>query len=185
MAMKVTETSLAGVMVVEPDVFRDERGFFMESYHEGRYGKEGVTGRFVQDNWSHSVRGTLRGLHYQLEHPQGKLVMAVSGEIFDVAVDIRQGSASFGKWVGVRLGGENRKQLYVPAGFAHGFCVISDFADVIYKCTEVYTPGDDYGILWSDPAIGIDWPIDDPILSAKDAGNPRLSEAGEDHLPRW
>ena len=174
--MKFIETKLNGVVLVEPDVFTDPRGYFLETYHAGRYAGGGIPGPFVQDNFSHSVRGTLRGLHYQLKHAQGKLVMALEGCIFDVAVDIRKGSPTFGQWVGVELSGENRRQIYIPPGFAHGFCVLSETADVLYKCTDVYSPKDERGIIWNDPAIAIAWPITDPLLSGKDGAYPRLAD---------
>ncbi len=185
MEMKVTELELPGVLVIEPQVFGDNRGFFLETYHIERYQQAGLTQPFVQDNHSRSQRGVLRGLHYQLNHPQGKLVMAAKGEIFDVAVDIRRGSPTYGRWVGAILSEENHKQIYVPEGFAHGFCVLSEVADVIYKCTNVYTPGDDYGIIWSDPEIAIDWPIDDPQLSEKDGKTPALAAAPPETLPQF
>lgn len=185
MALKCTETSLPGVLVITPAVFPDERGFFLQTHHQGQYAELGIPGPFVQDNCSFSRRGTTRGLHYQLQHPQGKLVYVVTGEIFDVAVDIRQGSATFGQWVGVRLSASGHEQIYVPPGFAHGFAVLSESAHVIYKCTDLYTPGDDYGILWSDPAIGIDWPIDNPIVSEKDLANPTLADAPPAQLPTY
>lgn len=176
------KTALPGVLLIEPMVFDDPRGFFMETYHQGTYAAAGITGAFVQDNFSHSCRGTLRGLHYQRKNAQDKLVMAITGEIFDVVVDIRRGSPTFGQWFGACLSDENRKQIYVPKGFAHGFCVLSETADVLYKCTDVYTPGDEYGILWSDPAIGIQWPCVDPILSEKDNRHPRLADAPDKAL---
>ncbi len=174
--MKFIDTTLKGVVLVEPDVFDDPRGYFLETYHAGRYAGGGIPGPFVQDNFSHSVRGTLRGLHYQLRHAQGKLVMALAGRIFDVAVDIRKGSPTFKQWVGVELSGENKRQLYIPPGFAHGFCVLSETADVLYKCTDVYSQNDERGIIWNDPALGITWPIADPLLSKKDGAYQRLSE---------
>lgn len=180
--MKFIETKLNGVVIVEPAVFEDPRGYFLETYHAGKYAAGGIRGPFVQDNFSHSVRGTLRGLHYQLAHAQGKLVMALEGRIFDVAVDIRKGSPTFGQWVGVELSGENKRQLYVPPGFAHGFCVLSETADVLYKCTDVYAPKDERGILWNDPTIAIAWPITTPLLSRKDGAYTRLSEMA-DELP--
>jgi dTDP-4-dehydrorhamnose 3,5-epimerase len=176
--MKFIDTKLKGVVLVEPDVFSDPRGYFLETYHAGRYAEGGIAGPFVQDNFSHSVRGTLRGLHYQLRHAQGKLVMALEGRIFDVAVDIRKGSPTFAQWVGVELSGENKRQLYIPPGFAHGFCVLSDTADVLYKCTDVYAPQDERGIIWNDPALGIAWPVAEPLLSKKDGAYRRLSEIG-------
>ncbi len=183
MGMQVMKTALAGVLVFEPAVYGDERGFFMETYNADRYGEAGLGKVFVQDNHSRSRRGVLRGLHYQLERPQGKLVGVVRGEIFDVAVDIRRGSPTYLQWVGVTLSEENHRQLYIPEGFAHGFCVLSDVADVMYKCTDVYVPGDDHGILWCDEQIGIDWPVAQPIVSEKDARNPRVKECGEALLP--
>jgi dTDP-4-dehydrorhamnose 3,5-epimerase len=174
--VKFIETKLNGVVLIEPDVFSDPRGYFLETYHAGRYAGGGIPGLFVQDNFSHSVRGTLRGLHYQLKHAQGKLVMALAGRIFDVAVDIRKGSPTFAQWVGVELSGENKCQVYIPPGFAHGFCVLSETADVLYKCTDVYAPKDERGLIWNDPAIAIAWPIADPLLSGKDGAYPRLAD---------
>jgi len=182
MTMKFTEKSLPEVLLIEPMVFEDDRGFFMETYHMGKYGEAGIDKPFVQDNHSHSRRFTLRGLHYQLKYPQAKLVYVISGEILDIAVDIRRGSPTFGRWTGTLLSDKNRRQLFVPAGFAHGFCVLSETADVIYKCTDLYTPGDEYGILWSDPTIDVVWPIENPILSEKDAKNPELNEVPQEHL---
>jgi dTDP-4-dehydrorhamnose 3,5-epimerase len=170
------------VLLIEPDVFGDNRGFFMESWHRKKYADAGLDVDFVQDNHSRSSRGVLRGLHYQLEQPQGKLVRAVTGAVFDVAVDIRQGSPTFGQWVGAELSEENQHQLYVPPGFAHGFCVLSDTADFLYKCTEFYAPEYEHGILWNDPDIGIDWPGRDFMISDKDANNRLLSEM-DDKLP--
>lgn len=174
--MKFIDTQLKGVVVIEPDVFNDPRGYFLETYHAGKYAGGGVDGPFVQDNFSHSVRSTLRGLHYQLKHAQGKLVMALGGHIFDVAVDIRKGSPTFGRWVGVELSGENKRQLYVPPGFAHGFCVLSETADVLYKCTDLYSPRDERGIIWNDPTLAIAWPIADPLVSQKDRSYRTLGE---------
>ena len=178
--MQFIETALKGVMMIEPDVFEDDRGYFLETYHAKKYAAHGIAGPFVQDNRSHSVRGILRGLHFQLQRPQGKLVMAIQGRIFDVAVDIRQGSPTFGKWVGMELSAENKRQLYVPAGFAHGFCVLSDTADVLYKCTDFYDPQDERGIIWNDPAIAIAWPIAELVLSQKDRAYKRLAEMGNE-----
>lgn len=180
--MKFNETELAGVVLVEPDIYEDARGYFLETYHAAKYAAAGIAGPFVQDNFSHSVRGTLRGLHYQLNRAQGKLVMALTGRIFDVAVDIRKGSPTFGRWVGVELSGETKRQLYVPPGFAHGFCVLSDTADVLYKCTDVYSPKDERGIVWNDPTLAIAWPITEPLLSPKDRNYRTLREM-EAHLP--
>jgi len=181
--MEITETSLPGVVIVEPHVFEDRRGFFMETYHQKRYSEDGIDAIFVQDNLSHSVGGILRGLHYQLKHPQAKLVQVISGAIFDVAVDIRRGSPTFGQWTGAHLSVENHRQIFIPEGFAHGFCVLSETADVIYKCTDFYAPADEGGILWSDPDISIHWPIADLILSEKDNNYPRLKDVPEERLP--
>jgi dTDP-4-dehydrorhamnose 3,5-epimerase len=177
--VKFTPLALPEVILVEPDVHRDARGFFVETYHLEKYRAGGIAGPFIQDNHSRSVQGTLRGLHAQRRRPQGKLVRAVDGEMFDVAVDIRRGSATFGRWVGVRLSGENFQQLYVPPGFAHGFCVLSAVVHVEYKCTDFYDAADEIGLAWSDPDVGIEWPIRDPIVSDKDRRLPRLRD-----LPR-
>lgn len=177
--MKFLPTAIPEVIVVEPQVFRDGRGFFLEVYHQKKFEEGGLPGTFVQDNHSHSIRGTLRGLHAQLRNPQGKLVRAVVGEIFDVAVDIRPGSPTFGRWVGETLSGENFRQLWVPPGFAHGFCVLSETAHVQYKCTELYDREDEIAVLWNDPQIGIEWPANDlgePLLSPKDAAAPPLAK---------
>jgi dTDP-4-dehydrorhamnose 3,5-epimerase len=166
--VKVTALDIPGLLLITPDVFRDSRGLFCETYHARRYADAGLAERFLQDNFSHSVRGTLRGLHFQEPHAQGKLVMVVDGAIFDVVVDIRKGSPMFGRWQGVDLSSDNYRQLYVPPGCAHGFCVTSEQASVLYKCTEVYSPQDERGILWSDPALAIRWPVSAPLLSPKD-----------------
>ncbi len=170
--MKVEKTSLEGVLIITPDVHADERGFFMETYNRKRYEQAGVkiskNGSFVQDNFSYSVRGTLRGLHFQKKNPQAKLVQVICGEIFDVAVDIRPDSPTFGQWIGVTLSEKSHQQMFVPEGFAHGFCVLSQTAHFLYKCSAFYDPEDERGILWSDPAIGIDWPVKTPIISPKD-----------------
>jgi dTDP-4-dehydrorhamnose 3,5-epimerase len=182
--MKFVKTAIPEVVLIEPDIHRDSRGFFLESYHQEKYAAGGIAGLFVQDNHSHSLKGTLRGLHAQLRHPQGKLVRAVQGEMFDVAVDIRRGSPTFGRWVGVVLSGENFRQLYIPPGFVHGFCVLSERVDVEYKCTDFYVPGDEISVAWDDPEVGIEWPVKAPILSPKDAAAPRLREL-EDRLPLY
>jgi len=183
MSLRSIKTKLPGVLAIEPDVFKDDRGFFLETYHHSKYTEAGIDIPFVQDNHSHSRKGTLRGLHYQLRHPQDKLVYVITGEIFDVAVDIRRGSSTFGQWAGVTLSQENKRQIFLPKGFAHGFCVLSETADVIYKCGDFYTPGDDLGIYWADPDIGIEWPVKEPVLSEKDSRNSRLKEIPEDMLP--
>jgi dTDP-4-dehydrorhamnose 3,5-epimerase len=174
--MNIIETTLPGVLLIQPKVFGDARGFFLENFHEARYAKAGIPGPFIQDNHSHSTKGVLRGLHFQKQYPQGKLVYLTSGTVFDVAVDIRRGSPTFGQWVGVTLVAETHQQFYVPAGFAHGFCVLSEEADFHYKCTEYYHPEDEGCIRWNDPQIGIEWPVIQPILSEKDAKARFLSE---------
>ena len=182
--MKVTETSLPGVLLVEPRVFADERGFFYESFNAPRFAEHGLPTEWKQDNHSRSNGGVLRGLHYQLRRPQGKLVTCVRGEVFDVAVDIRKGSPTFGQWVGVHLSGDKPQYLWIPPGYAHGFCTLSPVADFIYKCTDVYQGDDDRGVLWSDPAIGIRWPVADPALSPKDTQYLPLDPARTD-LPEY
>jgi dTDP-4-dehydrorhamnose 3,5-epimerase len=167
--MNVIRTELDGVVIIEPHVFGDDRGFFLETYSAGRYAAAGLPPQFVQDNHSRSAPGTLRGLHYQLRRPQGKLVRCVRGAIFDVAVDIRRGSPTFGNWIGVKLSEENKHQLYVPSGFAHGFCVPDDASEVEYKCTDFFDPDDEHGVIWNDPTINIAWPIRRPLLSEKDS----------------
>lgn len=183
--MKILETTLPGVLIIEPKVFGDERGFFQETYHEQRYQEMGIKERLVQDNHSRSGKGVLRGLHYQLNHPQGKLVRATAGEVFDVAVDIRQGSPTFGKWHGIILTGENHRQFYVPPGFAHGFVVLSDSADFLYKCSDYYHPEDEGAVIWNDPDIGIDWPMTEVSLSQKDAAASRLADIPAEQLPQY
>jgi dTDP-4-dehydrorhamnose 3,5-epimerase len=182
--VRFTPTALPDVIVIEPDVYRDARGFFLESYHCEKYRHGGIESRFVQDNHSQSAGGTLRGLHFQTRRPQGKLIRVIEGEIYDVAVDLRRGSPTFGKWVSVTLSANNFKQCYVPPGFAHGFCVVSPSAQVEYKCTDLYDPGDERGLMWNDPALGIAWPIDQPVLSDRDRRHPPLADLLET-LPRW
>ena len=179
MAIQVTATALPEVKIIEPTVFGDARGYFFESFNAKEFEENVERGIvFVQDNHSRSAKGVLRGLHYQIEHAQGKLVRVVEGEVFDVAVDIRRGSPNFGKWAGVRLSSENHRQLWVPAGFAHGFVVLSESAQFLYKTTDYWFPEFERSILWSDPEIGIDWPLDfEPLLAAKDAVGKRLAEA--------
>ncbi len=174
--MRFAPTELPGVLLVEPDVHRDERGFFLETYHQAKYRAGGLDATFVQDNHSRSTAGILRGLHLQRRRPQGKLVRALRGEIFDVAVDVRVGSPTFGRWTGARLSADNFLQLWVPPGFAHGFCVVSDEAEVEYKCTALYDRDDELAVAWNDPAIGIEWPVAEPVLSAKDAAARPLAE---------
>lgn len=181
LSMKVTPTSLSEVLMLEPRCFEDSRGFFIETFKEDAYLDAGIAGPFVQDNLSRSGKSVLRGLHFQGR--QGKLVTVVRGEVFDVAVDIRPDSEGFGRWVGTELSDRNHRQLYIPPGFAHGFCVLSEEADVWYKTTDVYRPDEEGGILWSDPDIAVEWPITDPVLSSKDRDNPRLSEIDQSLLP--
>ncbi len=182
--MTVQETSLPGVLLLEPKVFYDGRGFFVETFStRDEYG-EYVPSVFVQDNHSRSTKGVLRGLHYQLRAPQGKLVHVARGKIFDVAVDIRVGSPHFGKWFGTELDDENLHSLWIPPGFAHGFCVLSDLADVVYKCTRLFDSADDYGIAWDDPEIGVKWPATEPLISPKDSARRSLAEC-LDQLPRF
>ena len=181
--MKVSATELPDVKLVEPEVFGDERGFFMETFRAPRYVAAGIEHSFVQDNLSRSSRGVLRGLHYQQKPlAQGKLVYVLEGEVFDVAVDLRIDSPSFGRWVGVTLSADNKRQLWVPPGFAHGFCVTSETALFAYKCTELYRPDFDRGIRWDDPAIGVRWPVSEPTISAKDAKLPLLAEVPRESL---
>ena len=180
--MRVTPTAIPDVLVVEPDIHADGRGFFLETYHADRYREHGIAGPFVQDNHSRSVAGTLRGLHLQLLRPQGKLIRVIEGEIFDVAVDVRRGSPTFGHWIGVTLTADNFKQVYVPPGFAHGFCVSSAIAQIEYKCTDLYDPASEIGVAWNDPSLAIAWPVTAPLLSARDGRHPTLA-AVMDQLP--
>ncbi len=178
--MKFSETSLPGVILIEPDVFEDDRGFFFECWRKKEFGDAGIATEFVQDNHSGSHRGVLRGLHYQIQNPQGKLVRVVSGSVFDVAVDLRRSSPAFGQWAGVELSADNRNMLWIPPGFGHGFYVLSDYAESLYKCTTEYDPDSDRSIRWNDPQIGIDWPLPDdgqPIVSDKDAAAAFLQDA--------
>ena len=181
--MKVIETALPGVLVIEPQVFGDARGFFYESYNEARFRDAGIDARFVQSNVSRSAKGVLRGLHYQWPNPQGKFVSVLEGEVFDVAVDIRRGSPHFGQWFGAMLTADNKRHMWIPEGFAHGFCVVSDYATFSYQCTALYDAKSDAGVLWNDPAIGIDWPIAEPRLSDKDIKAPLLKDVPEQRLP--
>lgn len=177
--MKIVETGLEGVLIIEPTVFADDRGWLMETWNAGTFGREGIAASFVQHNHSRSARGVLRGLHYQLRRPQGKLVQVVAGRIFDVAVDLRRSSPTFGEWTGVHLSAENARMLWIPPGFAHGFLSLEEGSECIYCCTDFYTPRDERAVLWSDPDIAIDWPLDEiaaPRLSAKDETAPRLGE---------
>ena len=180
--MRFVQTDLPGVVLVEPDVHRDSRGFFIETYHSEKYAGAGIRGPFVQDNHSKSGHATLRGLHLQVGRPQAKLIRVIEGEIFDVAVDVRVGSPTFRRWTGVTLSAQSFNQLYVPAGFAHGFSVMSETAQVEYKCTDLYDPPSELGIAWDDPEIGIQWPVERPVLSDRDRANPRLAVV-RDRLP--
>lgn len=175
--MDVEQTPIDGVLLIKPKVWRDARGYFVETWQQRRYEEAGITLPFVQDNRSRSSRGILRGLHFQRKFPQGKLVSVSRGSVFDVAVDIREGSPTFGRWFGAELTEENQHQLWVPPGLAHGFCVLSDIADFSYKCTELYHPEDEGSIRWDDPDIAIAWPVRDPVLSPKDLAAPLFSEA--------
>ena len=176
--MNIENLSIPDVKLIKPRRFDDDRGFFQQTYHYEQYAEAGITSRFVQDNWSRSTKGVLRGLHYQLAHPQAKLVSIIRGEVFDVAVDIRRNSPTFGRWTGAILSADNGHQMYVPEGFAHGFCVLSDTVDFVYKCSDFYIPGDEYGIIWNDPEIGIEWPqIGDLLVSEKDIALPAFADA--------
>ncbi|MGC1550152.1 MAG: dTDP-4-dehydrorhamnose 3,5-epimerase [Rhodanobacter sp.] len=181
--MKVIQTSLPGAVVIEPQVFGDARGFFYESYNEEKYHAAGIRNRFVQANVSRSSKGVLRGLHYQWPNPQGKLVSVLEGEVYDVAVDVRRGSPTFGQWAGMMLSAENHRHFWIPEGFAHGFCVLSEFATFSYQCTALYDAKADASIRWNDAAIGIDWPLSAPLLSDKDAKAPLLADVAAERLP--
>lgn len=183
--MKITPLELPEVLLIEPQRFGDARGYFLETWREERYREAGINLPFVQDNLSRSARGILRGLHLQHPNDQGKLVSVMVGEVFDVAVDTRVGSPTFGKWTGVVLSSEDHRQLWIPPGFAHGFCVTSESALFAYKCTAPYSARDEVGVIWNDPAIGIQWPIGEPLLSAKDKALPRLAEIDKSRLPQY
>lgn len=182
--MKIVPTKIPDVLIVEPTVFRDERGYLLESWNEVAFAEHGISESFVQDCHSHSTRNVLRGLHYQLENPQGKLVRVVRGAVLDVAVDIRWGSPHFGDWVSNELSADNQRACYIPPGFAHGFCVLSDSADSLYKCAALYAPEDEFGVIWNDPDVGIDWPSRDFIVSKKDSILGSLSSMS-DRLPAY
>jgi dTDP-4-dehydrorhamnose 3,5-epimerase len=183
--VKATPQAIPDVILIEPQVFGDERGYFMETYHAERYAEIGITTAFVQDNVSRSRKGILRGLHLQNPHGQGKLVNVLEGEVFDVAVDVRVGSPTFGRYVSATLSAQNHHQLYVPPGFAHGFCVLSEYATFAYKCSEVYRPESELGVAYDDPELGIPWPVREPVLSGKDQQNARLSQIDPARLPRY
>ena len=182
--MRVSSTDIPDVLIIEPQVHHDGRGFFVETYHAGRYGRYGIHGPFLQDNHSRSVGGTLRGLHLQLERPQAKLIRVIEGRIYDIAVDVRRGSPTFARWVAITLSAENFKQCFIPTGFAHGFCVLSPVAQIEYKCTDAYDPAGEIGIAWNDPALAIPWPVAEPMLSERDRHHPTLAELG-DNLPTY
>lgn len=183
--LKRIDTRLPGVCVIEPVVHGDARGYFFESFHAEKYKALGIDAQFVQSNVSRSAQGVLRGLHYQWPNPQGKLVSVLEGEVYDVAVDIRRGSPTFGQWEAAMLTADNHRQLWIPEGFAHGFCVVSDSATFMYQCTALYDPKADAGVRWNDAAIGIDWPVAEPLLSAKDQQSPFLADVPADKLPMF
>jgi dTDP-4-dehydrorhamnose 3,5-epimerase len=183
--LQVTETKIPGVYLICPQVHGDARGFFFESYHQAKLEKSGIREVFVQDNHSRSRKDTLRGLHYQLKHPQAKLCRVVQGEVLDVAVDIRVGSPHFGRWVSAILSAENKQQILIPRGFAHGFAVLSETAEFLYKCSDFYYPEDEHGVLWSDPELGIPWGIAEPVISKKDAANLPLARIAAESLPQY
>jgi dTDP-4-dehydrorhamnose 3,5-epimerase len=182
--LQVTETKIPGVFLIRPQVHQDARGFFFESYHQAKLQEFGIREMFVQDNHSTSCKGTLRGLHYQLKHPQAKLCRVIQGEVLDVAVDIRVGSPYFGQWVSAVLSAENKQQIFVPRGFAHGFVVLSGTAEFLYKCSDFYFPDDEHGVLWNDPGLAISWNVTSPVLSAKDRGYVELGQIPPELLPR-
>lgn len=181
--MQVVETALPGVLVIEPRCFRDERGFFLESFHAQRYREAGILDDFVQDNHSRSVKGVLRGLHFTVKRPQAQIVTVMRGHVFDVAVDLRHDSPTFGRWFGADLSENGPRQIYMSAGFAHGFCVLSEMADLHYKVSQHYDPADEGGLFWNDPGVGIKWPMAAPLVSSRDAGYPTLRKLGRDDLP--
>jgi dTDP-4-dehydrorhamnose 3,5-epimerase len=183
-SVRCIPSGIPEVLIVEPDVHRDSRGFFLETYHADKYRASGIAPVFVQDNHTRSRGRTIRGLHMQRKRPQAKLIRVIAGEIYDVAVDLRRGSPSFGRSVGVVLSGDNFKQCFIPAGFAHGFCVLTDTAEVEYKCSEIYDAADEFGVAWNDPQLAIEWPVTDPFLSDRDRSNPPLAEIA-DRLPDY
>jgi dTDP-4-dehydrorhamnose 3,5-epimerase len=182
--VRVEKTALEGLLVFEPRRFGDERGFFLESFHQKRYREAGITDQFVQDNHSRSGQGVLRGLHFTVKRPQAQIVTVMRGRIFDVAVDLRRGSPTFGRWFGAELSEDGPRQLYMAAGFAHGFCVLSEMADLHYKVSQYYDPADEGGLLWNDPDIEINWPVAAPLVSSRDAAYPMLRKLNRDYLPR-
>ena len=182
--MKITRASLDGVLIIEPPCFSDSRGFFVETFQQARYLDAGIGHDFVQDNHSRSSQHVLRGLHYQIRNPQAKLLTVIRGRVFDVGVDLRAGSATFGRWFGAELRDDGPRQMYNPEGFAHGFCVLSDWADLHYKVSRPYDPGDEGGLRWDDPEVGIQWPVDAPVINARDAAFPLLKDLSAAQLPR-
>jgi dTDP-4-dehydrorhamnose 3,5-epimerase len=183
MSLHVKSTGLEGLLLIEPQCFRDERGFFLESFHAERYHDKGIADAFVQDNLSRSRQGVLRGLHFQVKRPQAQIVTVIRGRIFDVAVDLRSASATFGRWYGIELSDEGSRQLYMAPGFAHGFCVLSEFADLHYKVTRLYDHTDEGGLIWNDSEVGVRWPIEQPIVSGRDSAYPTLRQLGRNGLP--
>lgn len=183
--MQRIQTSLPGVLELRSTVFRDARGFFLETYHQAQFAELGITESFVQDNHSSSIKGTLRGLHYQLRHPQAKVCRVIEGEALDIAVDIRAGSPNFGKWVSVVLSAKSHNQIYIPGGFAHGFLALTDRVQFLYKCSELYDPKDERGILWNDPDLAIEWGVEGPLVSEKDAKCPTLAAVAKEFLPQY
>ena len=181
--MQVDETGLSGLLLIEPQCFRDERGFFLESFQSQRYRALGITDDFVQDNHSRTAHGVVRGLHFQVRKPQAQIVTVMRGRVFDVAVDLRPDSASFGRWFGAELSDDGPRQIYMAPGFAHGFCVLSEVADLHYKVSVIYDPTDEGGVAWNDPQIGIRWPIESPVVSKRDGAYPRMRELDRDRLP--
>ncbi|MFC1759944.1 dTDP-4-dehydrorhamnose 3,5-epimerase [Candidatus Neomarinimicrobiota bacterium] len=181
----IEDSEIYGIKIITPQIYKDDRGYFFESYNANDFNKLGLLNKFVQDNQAYSKKGTIRGLHFQLKYPQGKLVRVIKGEVFDVAVDIRRGSPTFGKYVGVNLSDKNNKIVYIPEGFAHGYVVLSETAIFQYKCTEIYHPEDEYGLLWNDKGLNIQWPVKNPILSEKDKSLPTLQLIKENKLPKF
>lgn len=180
--MKIIQTKLDGVLIIEPRIFSDDRGYFLESFQSERYQSYGIPEKFVQDNFSRSKKNSIRGLHYQLEKPQGKLVYVSAGKALDVIVDIRKSSPTFAQFILVELNDQTHRQVYIPPGFAHGFCVLSEHADFVYKCTDYYHPPSERGIIWNDPSLQIAWPVSQPILSSKDQAYPKLNDISSEHL---
>lgn len=183
--MNIIETKLPGVFLIEPKIFSDDRGVFFECFHMERYGDYGLPTKFVQDNFSHSIKNVLRGLHYQLTNAQGKLIWVTRGKIFDVVLDVRQGSPTFGQWLSFMLSADHPQQIYIPPGLAHGFCTLTEEVNFYYKCTDYYYPNSEHGILWNDPDLNIPWPVSNPILSSKDQINPSFKSIKSEELPKY